>query len=106
MFKCRLCCLKVIYLRSGVRMKYIKADTIFPEHLLKEIQKYVQGELIYIPNQEGVRKKWGENSGYREQLKSRNREIREKFLTGLRVEQLAEEFCLSTESIKRIVYSK
>lgn len=46
-------------------MKYIKANNIFPKELLKQIQEYVQGELIYIPNSEGVRKKWGEKSGYR-----------------------------------------
>lgn len=87
-------------------MKYIKADNIFPEELLKQIQKYVQGELIYIPNPKGVRKKWGETSGYRVYLDHRNSEIREKFLVGLSIGQLAEEFCLSIESIKRIVYSK
>jgi Mor family transcriptional regulator len=87
-------------------MRYIKADNIFPEELLKQIQKYVQGELIYIPNPEGVRKKWGENSGYRVYLDHRNSQIREKFLRGLNLEQLAKEFCLSIESIKRIVYSK
>lgn len=32
-------------------MKYIKATTILPEELLVEIQKYVQGETIYIPKQ-------------------------------------------------------
>ncbi len=48
----------------------------------------------------------GENSGYRSYLDSRNSQIREKFLMGLSIEDLAEEFCLSIESIKRIVYSK
>lgn len=87
-------------------MKYIKADSIFPEELLKQIQKYVQGELIYIPNSKGVRKKWGENSGHRVYLDHRNSQIREKFLVGLPMDKLAQEFCLSIESIKRIVYSK
>lgn len=87
-------------------MKYIKADNIFPKELLKQIQKYVQGELIYIPNPEGVRKKWGEKSGYRLYLDYRNNQIRNQFISGLALEQLAEEFCLSIESIKRIVYSK
>jgi len=53
-------------------MKYIKAHSIFPEELLKEIQKYVYGELLYIPNPEGVRKKWGKNSGYSKFLSHRN----------------------------------
>ena len=87
-------------------MKYIKADDIFPEQLLKDIQQYVQGELIYIPNPEGVRKKWGEHSGYRAYLTSRNNKIREKFRKGSALAPLAEEFSLSIDSIKRIIYSK
>ncbi|MBU5427424.1 hypothetical protein KQI41_13615 [Tissierella pigra] len=87
-------------------MKYIKANNIFPEELLEQIQKYVQGELVYIPKPEGVRKKWGENSGHRVYLDHRNSQIREKFLVGLSMDELSEEFCLSIESIKRIVYSK
>lgn len=87
-------------------MKYVKAEDIFPRQLLEEIQKYVQGELVYIPNSKGVRKRWGENSGYRQYLNHRNCMIREKYANGLVLDQIAEEFCLSIESIKRIVYSK
>jgi hypothetical protein len=29
-------------------MKYIKAEMILQENLIKEIQKYIQGEYIYI----------------------------------------------------------
>lgn len=87
-------------------MSYIKAQDIFPEHLLKEIQKYVQGDYIYIPNIKGARKKWGENSGYRDYLKSRNNEIRERHLLGSTVYHLAQEFCLSVDSIKKIVYKR
>ena len=87
-------------------MKYLKADVIFPELLLREIQKYVQGEMIYIPSPEGSRRKWGENSGYREYLACRNNKIREEFNKGLTVDQLSARFCLSVDSIKKIVYSR
>lgn len=30
-------------------MKYVKGNVIFPERLLKEIQEYIQGEFVYIP---------------------------------------------------------
>lgn len=53
-------------------MKYKKADDIFPEELLREIQKYVKGEMVYISNPGGIRKGWGENSGNREYLQKRN----------------------------------
>lgn len=87
-------------------MSYLKAKEILPEHLLKEIQKYVQGKYIYIPNSSGVRKKWGENSGYKNYLKNRNKEIRERFFLGVTIDYLAEEFCLSVDSIKKIVYKR
>ncbi len=31
-------------------MKYVNADVIFPEDLLKEVQKYAHGKFVYIPN--------------------------------------------------------
>ncbi|MGH4125250.1 MAG: CD3324 family protein [Clostridium sp.] len=85
-------------------MKYIKANVIFPEELLKEIQKYVQGEMVYIPNSNGNRKEWGESSGNRAYLTGRNTEIREKFGEGSSIEKLCTTFCLSIDSIKKIVY--
>jgi Mor family transcriptional regulator len=86
-------------------MKYIKAEVVLPEKLLKEIQKYIQGELVYIPNPQGIRKKWGENSGNRMYLTDRNMEIRGKFKEGASIDQLTNMFCLSFDSIKKIVYS-
>ncbi|MFC5702370.1 CD3324 family protein [Cohnella faecalis] len=87
-------------------MKYIKADTVFPEELLAQIQKYVQGRLVYIPNPEGFRKKWGENSGSRTYLSLRNSEIRRQFDEGKTIGDLMDDFSLSYDSIKKIVYSK
>lgn len=86
-------------------MKYKKADDVFPEKLLKEMQKYIQGETVYIPNPEGTRKAWGENSGNRAYLRNRNCEIRSRFREGLSIDQLTAAFCLSHDSIKKIVYS-
>lgn len=86
-------------------MKYVKADEIFPEALLKEIQKYIHGELVYIPKPEGSRKGWGECSGSRTHLTQRNNDIREKFRKGYTIDQLSDKFCLSFDSVKKIVYS-
>lgn len=47
-------------------MKYINAKTILPEHLLKELQEYVQGCYLYVPAVQS--KQWGEVSGYRREL--------------------------------------
>lgn len=87
-------------------MKYKRAEDILPEELLKEIQKYVTGEMLYIPSPEGGRKGWGENSGGRLYLQSRNSEIRSRFREGFSIDQLTSAFCLSYDSIKKIVYSK
>ncbi|MBO5734969.1 MAG: ParB-like nuclease domain-containing protein [Clostridia bacterium] len=86
-------------------MNYENGKDIFPETLLKQIQKYVSGKLVYIPVAE-TKKSWGESSGYKQYLAERNRNIKEKFKAGAGIEQLADEFYLSCESIKKIVYSK
>ena len=87
-------------------MKYTSADAILPKDLLKEIQKYVEGRMIYIPNAEGSRKKWGEKSGNRSYLNIRNDEIRQRYHDGSTIDKLSELFSLSHDSIKKIVYSK
>lgn len=86
-------------------MKYENAKDIFPEELLRQIQRYVSGKLVYIPSLE-EKKSWGETSGYRRYLVERNRAIRAAFRIGKSIDALAEEFALSQESIKRIVYSR
>ena len=44
-------------------MKYINADMILPDSLVKELQKYVQPGYIYIPAIEHQHRSWGELSG-------------------------------------------
>ena len=46
-------------------MAYRNAQEIFPEGLLRQIQRYVSGETIYVPAREEKRA-WGETSGYQE----------------------------------------
>lgn len=87
-------------------MKYKKANEVLPERLLEEIQKYASGEMLYIPCPKGMRKEWGENSGSKAYLRRRNMEIKEQFRSGLPIDQLMEIFCLSYDSIKKIVYTK
>lgn len=85
-------------------MRYVKAETILPAELVKEIQKYIQGGYVYIPSEPQKRKKWGENSGNRAYILNRNKTIRNKYKDGNSIENLASEFFLSVESIKKIVY--
>ena len=84
--------------------KYVNANQVLPENLVKEIQKYIQGTNIYIPNTE--RKSWGSESGQREELEQRNFEIIMQFRNGYDISKLSELYCLSEERIKAIVYRK
>jgi Mor family transcriptional regulator len=87
-------------------MKYVKATKILPEKLIIEIQKYVQGETIYIPKPETTYQRWGTCSGGRKRIDDRNNLIKSAFKKGRTIDQLAEEYFLSVETIKKIVYSK
>jgi Mor family transcriptional regulator len=87
-------------------MKYVKANGILPESLIIEIQKYIQGETIYIPKKKAFHRKWGTRSGTRKAIDERNSAIRTAFKGGRTIDQLAVEYYLSTETIKKIVYSK
>lgn len=86
-------------------MKYENGKDIFPEKLLKQIQKYAAGKLVYIPSMD-KKKEWGETTGYRDYLLKRNSDIKLKFRNGVTILQLADEYCLSYESIRKIVYSR
>lgn len=86
-------------------MRYKNASQILPDELLKEVQKYASGEAIYIPNPE-ERKKWGEGSGARAYYRMRNAEIRKQYKEGTGQVELAKQYGLSVESIRRILYKK
>jgi Mor family transcriptional regulator len=87
-------------------LKAAKANDLLPENLLREIQKYVQGESIYIPKPKSSYHKWGSRSGGRKHIQERNSTIKEAFQSGCGIEKLAEEYFLSPETIKKIVYTK
>ena len=84
-------------------MKYKKASDILPDKLLREVQKYIDGEFLYIPKGQ-QKKKWGENSGGRRFYKERNEEIRGKYFHKVSIEELAQEYGLSYETVRKIVY--
>lgn len=85
-------------------MKYTSAENILPKELIEEIQRYCQGQYVYIPKEQGIRNKWGTKSGVKKELENRNKEIKEKFQNGESKESLSTDYCLSISSIKKIVY--
>lgn len=86
-------------------MKYQNAAELLPKHLLLEVQKYLSGEIVYIPKYE-KRKAWGQNTGARGYYKERNKEIVSQYAEGKSIEELAETYGLAFETIKKIIYTK
>ncbi len=85
-------------------MKYRNASEVLPDKLLKEIQKYASGEALYIPA-DGKRKKWGSGTGARVYYQQRNEEIRYKYFhQKMEITELIEEYGLSDETIRKILY--
>lgn len=81
--------------------KYINAKEILPAELIREIQKYVRGKPIYIPQTD--REDWGATTGIRNELDTRNEEIFRTFNMGYRLDELADMFHLSEERIRGII---
>ena len=84
-------------------MCYKNGKDILPEKLLKELQKYIQGETIYIPKTED-RKAWGEINGTRAAIRKRNLEIYKFYKNGMKIIKLAESYNLSEDSIRKIIF--
>lgn len=84
-------------------MKYENANNILPPDLVKQIQKYAAGKLLYIPQKEEPMA-WGSLSGARKKLLKRNQRIYNEYKNGKGVGELSEEYFLSIDSIRKIVY--
>jgi len=84
-------------------MGYKKATLVLPSDLLVAVQKYVDGECIYIPRKAESKMKWGERKNSRYLLKPRNCAIWEQHQCGTSVESLAEQYFLSPKTIYKIL---
>ena len=79
---------------------------LLPDALVKELQSYIQGGYLYVPADQAQQKRWGEASGYRQELQQRNLRIVEEFRNGISMEELAEKYFLSVYAIRKIIYQK
>jgi len=86
-------------------LKYKKGAEVLPAHLLEEVQKYIDGGLVYIPKK-SKRVGWGYLTGSRKLLEERNREILELYKNGIPIDEIANIYYLSEETIRKIVYGK
>ena len=87
-------------------MRYIKAEDVLPETLIREIWQYVDGATLYIPRKPENRRDWGSGTPYRRELEQRNREICREYQMGQSLSSLAERYHLSEKSIGRIIRGK
>lgn len=84
-------------------MGYKNGKDVLPYELLHELQKYIQGELIYIPKEDNIRAGWGENNGARSEIRQRNQEIYRLYTKGARIRELVNRYHLSEDSIRKII---
>lgn len=84
-------------------MKYKNAKKVLPERLFKELQQYVQGEIIYVPGSRSIKAGWGEANGTKEKYIARNKEIIQLYRNGASINEIADSYYLSQCSIKKIV---
>lgn len=84
-------------------MGYKNGKDVLPAKLLKELQEYIQGDLIYIPKKEKRRAGWGELNGTRQVIERRNWEIYRRYRDGCGIDTLVDLYHLSEDSIRRII---
>lgn len=84
-------------------MSYIAAKEVLPDHIVELIQKYVQGECIYIPKKDNSRSAWGSKNNTRDELNERNCNIYSEYMSGTDRNTLADKYFLTKKSIDRII---
>ena len=94
-------CILKIFRRKHI--SYVNADDVLPECLIWEIQKYIDGQIIYIPRKDENTKSWGEKNGTKDRLAERNQKIVELYYSGQTITNLCELFFLSDKTIRGII---
>lgn len=84
-------------------MKYINAAEILPEKLLRELQEYIDGDVLYVPKAT-AKKGWGSVSGSREFYQKRNKEMQFLFKNGYSIDALSKRYGLAYGTVKKIIY--
>lgn len=87
-------------------MEYINAKDVLPKTLIIQIQEYVVGGIIYIPQKDNDKKSWGTYTNSRNEIVERNNEIKNKKKNGATIDDLMFEYHLSYDTIKSIIYRK
>lgn len=83
--------------------RYKNAADVLPDDLLKQLQQYAAGAILYVPSPE-KRQSWG-SSGTRQHYEQRNAEIRRLYNHGSSIAALADQYHLAPETIRKIIYN-
>ncbi|MBQ7016167.1 MAG: hypothetical protein IJN10_04345 [Firmicutes bacterium] len=81
--------------------RYKNAADVLPDDLLKQLQYYAAGDILYVPSPD-KRQSWG-SSGTRQHYEKRNAEIRRLYNHGVSITALADQFHLAPETIRKII---
>ncbi len=86
-------------------MVYKNARGVLPASLIAEIQKYVDGETIYIPAKQEKKLEWGHRNGTREHYETRNAEICSLFDQSVSVAEISDRYYLASDTVRKIIRS-
>lgn len=86
-------------------MSYVNAENVLPKILVEEIQKYVDGQLLYIPRKNESSLSWGEKNGTKEKMAERNQTIVNRYYSGQTIAELSAVYFLSEKRIQGIIHN-
>ena len=84
-------------------MKYVNAAEILPEELLRQLQTYIEGDVLYIPKV-SEKMEWGTASGSKFFYQERNQKMQKLYKEGCSIEELSKQYNLAYSTIKKIIY--
>jgi Mor family transcriptional regulator len=85
-------------------MSYKNGKDVLPPSLLRQLQEYIEGEIVYIPKKDQRKRAgWGENNGARLLIERRNKEIYRQYRNGSTMIELIQSYHLSEDSIRKII---
>lgn len=87
-------------------MAYARAGNVLPQHLLEEIQEYIDGTYLYIPRKSGHRKAWGTVKNSKQRLAARNAAIIAQYEAGTSVAELAAAHYLSAKAVYKVLAAR
>lgn len=84
-------------------MRYCKASDVLPAELIEEIQKYIDGQYLYIPRRQQSRRNWGDNTRTRDEIQQRNRQMLQERAEGASIRSLAQRYFLAEKTVAAIL---